>query len=63
MHDAAVVYQTDIPNLSQVPLEQLLATDDSALGRAYRRISAELSSAQEAVAGYVSVVDGESQPG
>ncbi len=52
-----ISYETDLPDLTQVPLDQLLASDDSALARAYRRVRAELATAQESVAGYVSVVD------
>jgi FXSXX-COOH protein len=66
MRNAAVgadaSYEADLPDLANLPIDQLMDTPDSALARAYRRVVAEVAGGHEVVAGYVSVVDGDTRP-
>jgi FXSXX-COOH protein len=51
-------YDTLFVDVTGIPLEQLLALDESALGHSLRRLVHEINNPQEAVAGHNSALPG-----
>jgi FXSXX-COOH protein len=49
-------YDTQFVDVTEIPLERLLALGDSALGHSLRRLAQEISSPQDAVAGHNSAI-------
>ena len=47
---------TNLDDLTGIPLERLLALGDSALGESLRRLAREIDSPQDAVAGHQSAI-------
>lgn len=50
------VFESDLPDLTDLPLEQLRVSGDSALAHALRRLADDLTSADEFVAGFQSAI-------
>jgi FXSXX-COOH protein len=59
--DAQTPRDSILPDVAQMPLRELFASEDTALAAAVRRVAEEIEQSVQAIAGWSSYIDGPSE--